>query len=75
MSNSYKFETIDVTRPRVRYDGRALDKCALSSLIHEVAFAAGNSAWPLWSDIYWDTATYSELKQKLISWLDAYNKK
>lgn len=54
-----------MSRPRVRCNGRVLDKCALSSLIHELAQRAGWDAWPLASDIYWDSMTYSELREKL----------
>ena len=56
---------IDFSKPRVRYKGRVQDKCDLSYLIHETAFMCGNSNWPLWSDIYWDTAKYGELREKL----------
>lgn len=64
---------IDMTRPRVRYNGEVLDKCSLSDLIHDVAFMAGNKAWPLWSDIYWYSATYKELVSYAIKWMDKYN--
>lgn len=60
---------IDLSRKRVRYDNKALDKCALSSLIHDVAFMAGNTCWPLWTDIYWDSAPYIELRRTLIHFL------
>lgn len=56
---------IDFSKPRVRYKGRVQDKCDLSYLIHETAFMCGNSCWPLWSDIYWDSAKYGELREKL----------
>lgn len=64
----YKLETLDLTHKRVRCNGRVLDKCALSSLIHEVAFDA-RAYFPLWSDIYWDSATYAELRERLEIWL------
>lgn len=41
----------------VKYDGVCLDKCAISSLIHDVA----NKGYVLWSDIYWFSATKKEL--------------
>lgn len=66
-------EKIDMTRPRVRYNGEVLDKCSLSGLIHDVAFMAGNTSWPLWSDIYWYSATYKELVSYAIEWLNRYN--
>lgn len=56
---------IDFSKPRVRYKGRVQEKCDLSYLIHETAFMCGNRNWPLWSDIYWDTAKYGELREKL----------
>lgn len=68
MSYSYDLDTLDLSRPKVRCNGHALDKCALSSLIHELALKAGNSSWPLWSDIYWDSATYAELREYLVKW-------
>lgn len=64
----YKLETLDITHKRVRCNGRVLDKCALSSLIHEVAGDA-RANFPLWSDIYWDSATYAELRERLEIWL------
>lgn len=64
----YKLETLDLTHKRVRCNGRVLDKCALSSLIHEVAGDA-RANFPLWSDIYWDSATYAELRERLEIWL------
>jgi len=56
---------IGFSKPRVRYKGRVQDKCDLSFLIHETAFMCGNTIWPLWSDIYWDTARYDELRERL----------
>lgn len=58
----------------VRYKGIAQDKCALSFLIHEVAFLAGNLSWPLWSDIYWESSTKLELVVYLSYWLSKCNK-
>lgn len=72
MDYYYKLETLDLTRPRVRCNGRALDKCSLSSLIHEVALRSGWDAFPLVSDIYWDTMTYAELRAKLEVFYMAY---
>ena len=69
----YNLETLDLSRARVRCNGRALDKCSLASLIHEVALRAGNFSWPLWSDIYWDSALYSDLRGVLYHWLDKYH--
>lgn len=66
-------EKIDMTRPRVRYNGEVLDKCSLSGLIHDVAFMAGNTYWPIWSDIYWYSATYKELVSYAIEWINRYN--
>lgn len=59
-------EDLDFSKPRVRYKGEVQDKCALSGLIHDTAFMCGNTSWPLWSDIYWDSARYDELKERLI---------
>ncbi len=64
----YKLETLDLTRARVRCNGHSLDKCSLSGLIHEVAYKAGHVG-VLWSDIYWDSATYAELRERLEMWL------
>ena len=69
MSYYYNLDTLDLSRARVRCNGRALDKCSLASLIHEVALRAGNTSWPLWSDIYWYYGLYSELKEDLVLWL------
>lgn len=69
----YNLDTLDLSRARVRCNGRALDKCSLASLIHEVAFRAGNTSWPLWSDIYWDSSLYSELRESLCDWLVRFN--
>lgn len=69
----YNLDTLDLSRARVRCNGRALDKCSLASLIHEVALRAGNTCWPLWSDIYWDSSLYSELRDSLYDWLIKYN--
>ena len=63
---------IDMSKPRVRYNGKAQDKCGLSGIIHDVAFMAGNNAWPLYSDIYWDSARYDELKERLSHWICKY---
>lgn len=63
---------IDFSKPRVRYKGRVQDKCGLSYLIHEVAFMTGNDSWPLYSDIYWDSAKYDDLKNFLLKWIDKY---
>ena len=68
MNNFYNLHTLDLSRQRVRCNGNALDKCSLASLIHEVAFKAG-AHFPLWSDIYWDSATYAELRERLDMWL------
>ena len=65
MSYYYDLSTLDMSRPRVRCNGRVLDKCALSGLIHELALRAGWEAWPLVSDIYWDSMTYAELRAEL----------
>lgn len=62
-----------MSKPRVRCNGRALDKCALSGLIHEVALRSGWDSWPLVSDIYWDTMTYAELRAKLDVFYTAYS--
>ena len=69
----YNLETLDLSRARVRCNGRALDKCSLASLIHEVALRAGNREWPLWSDIYWYSGLYSELREDLNRWLVKFN--
>ena len=65
MANGIDVSAIDFSKPRVRYKGKVQDKCDLSYLIHETAFMCGNRNWPLWSDIYWDSARYDELKEKL----------
>lgn len=65
MSYYYDLSTLDMSHPRVRCNGCALDKCALSGLIHEVAQRAGWAAWPLVSDIYWYSMTYAELRAEL----------
>lgn len=72
MGNGIDIASINTDKPRVRYKGRVQDKCDLSYLIHEVALMAGNSSWPLYSDIYWDSAKYDELKNILIKWIDKY---
>lgn len=72
MANGIDVSAIDFSKPKVRYKGKVQDKCDLSYLIHEVAFMAGNSAWPLYSDIYWDSAKYDELKHILIKWINKY---
>lgn len=65
-----QLDLIDMTRPRVRYNGEVQDKCQLAGLIHDVALMAGNSIWPLYSDIYWDSATYVYLKAELNKWME-----
>ena len=65
MSYYYDLSTLDMSHPRVRCNGCALDKCALSGLIHEVAQRAGWDAWPLVSDVYWYSMTYAELRADL----------
>ena len=74
MATKIEITNIDFNKPRVRYKGKVQDKCDLSFLIHEVAFMAGNTSWPLYSDIYWDKARYEELKTILLEWIDKYNK-
>ena len=61
----YDLNTIDLSCKRVRCNGRSLDKCALSGLIREVNIKAGIT-YITWSDIYWDSAKYSELKNCLL---------
>lgn len=75
MIKDFKVSEIDLSGKRVRFRGVCEDKCGLSSVIHHVAFLAGNSVWPLWSDIYWDSFKYSDLKEELIRWIDKYNNK
>ena len=70
-----RIEEIDFSKPRVRYQGKVQDKCDLSFLIHEVALSAGNSVWPLYSDIYWDTALYKELVDDLKKWVEKHKNK
>ena len=72
MGNGIDIASINTDKPRVRYKGKVQDKCDLSYLIHKVALMAGNSSWPLYSDIYWDSAKYDELKHILIKWIDKY---
>lgn len=55
---------IDLSKPRVRYNGVVLDKCALSLLIREVGFQFSHLD-TTWSDVYWFDAKYSELVDKL----------
>jgi len=66
MAKGIDIAALDFSKPRVRYKGKAEDKCGLSCLIHETALMLGNTRWPLWSDIYWDSARYDELKERLI---------
>ena len=66
MAKGIDIAALDFSKPRVRYKGRVEDKCGLSYLIHETALMLGNTSWPLWSDIYWDSARYDELKERLI---------
>ena len=49
----------------IYYDGKPLDKCAISSLIHDIAC----KPYPLWSDIYWYSATKKELVDYLITFI------
>lgn len=70
-----EIESIDMSKPRVRYKGQVQDKCALSGLIHDVALMAGNSVYPMWSDIYWDSARYDELRDYLTKWIEKYKSK
>ena len=65
MSYNYDLSTLDMSHPRVRCNGHALEKCELSGLIHELALRAGWDAWPLASDIYWYKMTYAELRESL----------
>lgn len=65
---------IDLSGKRVRYKGEVQDKCGLSNVIHKVASKHGNGNWPLWSDIYWYSATYSELREYLEEWMNKYVK-
>ena len=62
---------VDLSRAKVRYNGRVLDKCGLSSLIHDVALIAKDHyvGCTLYTDIYWDTITYNELREYLIKWI------
>lgn len=61
----YDLSTLDLSRARVRCNGGALDKCSLSSLIREINVKAGIT-YNTWSDIYWFSASYGDLKDCLI---------
>lgn len=74
MSYYYDLSTLDMSHPRVRCNGFALDKCALSGLIHEVALRSGWEAWPIISDIYWYSMTYADLRAELDKFYLAYCK-
>lgn len=69
MGYYYDLSTLDLSKSRVRCNGRSLDKCSLSSLIRECAVRSGHSGYILWSDIYWDSALYSELRSILLDYL------
>lgn len=75
MTRRINIADIDFSKPRVRYKGEVQDKCSLSGLIHDTAFMLGNTSWPLWSDIYWDTARYDELRDRLIKNVNALKQK
>lgn len=65
----FRLNTLDLSKKRVRCNNMVLDRCAIAGLIHEVAIQAGCNAWPLVSDIYWDSSSYSELVADLKKWL------
>lgn len=72
MLNSVQISSFDLSKPRVRYAGRVLDKCSLSSYIHDVAVMVKHDCFPLYTDIYWDSCTYSELKEQLIKFINRF---
>lgn len=56
---------VDFSGKRVKYQGKVMDKCGLSRLIHDTEYMLRNDGWPLTTDIYWDTMLYDELKRRL----------
>lgn len=58
-------DDVDFSHPKVRYMGVVQDKLGLRTLIHDTEFMLGNDAWPLTTDIYWDSILYEELKKQL----------
>lgn len=56
---------VDFSGKRVKYQGKVMDKCGLSKLIHDTEFMLRHDGWPLTTDIYWDTMLYDELKKRL----------
>lgn len=69
MGYYFDLSTLDLSKSRVRCNGKSLDKCSLSNLIRECALRSGHPGYTLWSDIYWDSASYSELRSLLLDYL------
>lgn len=65
----YRLCTLNLSKKRVHCNNMVLDKCTLAGLIHEVAIQAGCHMWPIYTDIYWSSVSYSELVSELKKWL------
>ena len=78
LSGSYNFVTpilgtdmhvnpanVDFSGKRVKYQGKVMDKCGLSKLIHDTEFMLRNDEWPLTTDIYYQDMYYDMLVERL----------